>query len=140
VYSIQPRTAHQDHTVTAPAPAAMAPTYLVDFSCYKPPEELRVDSEECRVKGKHWSVGGRTGGGEGCCGAPAGDMDRLRRLHPAVARPAWGSVRASEPLASMLAAVVAGQQHSMQHCCKGLAASCLWLHHASSATPWAHSI
>ncbi len=36
----------------------MAPTHLVDFACYKPPEELRVDSEECSIKGKHWSVRG----------------------------------------------------------------------------------
>lgn len=33
------------------------PVYLVDFSVYKPPEELLVDREVAEEKGKSWSVG-----------------------------------------------------------------------------------
>jgi hypothetical protein len=32
------------------------PVYLIDFSVYKPPEELRVDREQAEEHGKHWSV------------------------------------------------------------------------------------
>lgn len=37
----------------------MAPVYLVDFSVYKPPEELRVKQREAEEKGKKWSVSAR---------------------------------------------------------------------------------
>jgi hypothetical protein len=33
-----------------------APVYLVDFSVYKPPEELLVDRDLCEERGKSWSV------------------------------------------------------------------------------------
>jgi len=32
------------------------PVYLVDFSVYKPPEELRMDSERAKETAKNWSV------------------------------------------------------------------------------------
>jgi hypothetical protein len=33
-----------------------APVYLVDFSVYKPPEELLVDRDLAEERGKNWSV------------------------------------------------------------------------------------
>lgn len=33
-----------------------SPVYLVDFSVYKPPEELLVDRELAEERGKEWSV------------------------------------------------------------------------------------
>jgi hypothetical protein len=32
------------------------PVYLIDHAVYKPPEELRVDVERCKVDGKSWKV------------------------------------------------------------------------------------
>lgn len=44
------------------------PVYLVDFSVYKPPEELRVVKEKCREEGKDWKVRRRgTACGAACC-------------------------------------------------------------------------
>jgi hypothetical protein len=36
------------------------PVYLVDFSLYKPPEELRVDLNVAQERGKQWSVSQHT--------------------------------------------------------------------------------
>jgi hypothetical protein len=33
-----------------------SPVYLVDFSVYKPPEELLVDRDLAEERGKNWSV------------------------------------------------------------------------------------
>ncbi|KAG2452218.1 hypothetical protein HYH02_003248 [Chlamydomonas schloesseri] len=33
-----------------------APTYLVDFACYRPPEELKVVASDVEEAGKHWPM------------------------------------------------------------------------------------
>lgn len=45
------------------------PTYLVDFACFKPPEELRVVAQEMEDYGKHWPVGEEAAGQDGWQGS-----------------------------------------------------------------------
>ena len=37
--------------------APQQPVYLVDFSVYKPPEELKLNYPECQKASKKWKVG-----------------------------------------------------------------------------------
>lgn len=46
------------------AVVATSPTYLLDFSVYKPPAELRVSTELARKNATSWSVRARDGGWE----------------------------------------------------------------------------